>query len=243
MEENKKYILSTRPLDEPLISRAAGSRIIIHSHSFIYTEPIINDQLQQEIIDASEKPLTVVFTSMNAAEAVGCCLAGKNTRWTIFCLGTATRKTVEMHFGNGPIAGIASNASDLAQEIINKNVESVVFFCGDQRRDELPDKLAAYNIQVHEVVVYKTLQIPKQVERDYDGILFFSPSAVESFFSSNTVSGDTIMFAIGTTTAESIRQFTNNMVVESDFPGKANLVEKAISYLDKSNQTNDHIKE
>jgi uroporphyrinogen-III synthase len=65
---------------------------------------------------------------------------------------------------------------------------------------------------------------------------------VESFFSINKPSAGTILFAIGKTTADRIRHFTNNTVVESDFPGKENLVEKAISYLDTSNQQNEHIK-
>lgn len=242
MAKNKKYILSTRPLDEELISKAGEKDIVIQSISFIQTEPVINDQLRKQISDAAAKALTVVFTSMNAAEAVAGFLSGKVPQWKIFCLGTATKKVVQLYFGNCPLTGSALNASLLADEIIKNNIETVVFFCGDQRRDELPEKLAAHNILVEEIVVYKTLSIQRQVEKTYDGILFFSPSAVDSFFLLNTVSENTVLFAIGSTTADSIRQYSKNTVVESNFPGKENLVEKAISYLDKSNQTNERVK-
>lgn len=242
MEENKKYILSTRDLDESLVSKATESDIVIQTISFIQTEPIINDQLKKQIQEVSSLSLNVVFTSMNAAEAVGNYLNGKKPEWKIFCLGTATKKVVQLHFGDGLLAATAVNASALADEIISNGVKSVVFFCGDQRRNELPEKLAGHNIQLHEIVVYKTFLIPRTIDRQYDSILFFSPSAVKSFFLSNAVSANTILFAIGATTADSIRQFSNNTVIESDLPGKENLVEKAISYLCKSNKPNEHIK-
>lgn len=229
-------------MDEPIMLKAAQYGISIQTIPFIKTEPTIDIDLREQILAASNRSLNVVFTSMNAVEAVAGCLPGVTDQWKIYCLGTATKKLVQLHFKDSLIAGTASNASLLADNIIDNQVESVVFFCGDQRRDELPEKLIKHNIQVDELAVYKTTAIPALVNKDYDGILFFSPSAAESFFSVNVVPDHTILFAIGTTTADCIRQFSTNTIVESDFPGKENLVEKAISYLDKSNKPNDPIK-
>jgi len=44
---------------------------------------------------------------------------------------------------------------------------------------------------------------PKGGEKRFDGILFFSPSAVESYLKSNTIK-DEMCFCIGETTAEAL---------------------------------------
>jgi uroporphyrinogen-III synthase len=101
-----------------------------------------------------------------------------------------------------------------------------VFFCGDQARDELPAMLVKHNIAIEKVVVYKTILQPKKVEPDYDGILFFSPTAVESFFSSNSTLPGTVLFAIGETTASSLRKASNNEIIVSDHSSEEWMIKK-----------------
>jgi len=66
--------------------------------------------------------------------------------------------------------------------------------------------------------------------------MFFSPSAVESFFAANTLPHSTILFAIGNTTARSIEQYSTNKVIISDRPGKEALLDKVISHFNTINQ-------
>src|SRR5207249_7417762 len=108
----------------------------------------------------------------------------------IYCLAAPTREIIRRYFDRSPVEGTAVNASSLADEIINSNVQEIIFFCGDQRRDELPDKLAKHQVRVKEIVVYKTSSTPKRISKNYQAILFFSPSAVKSFFSINTIPED-----------------------------------------------------
>lgn len=116
------------------------------------------------------------------------------------------------------------------------------FFCGDKRRDEVPALLNQHEIEVHEIEVYRTKLIRHNINKSYDGILFFSPSAVISFFRYNTVYGKTILFAIGNTTANEIKKYSGNMIVTSEEAGKKNLVESAIIFFDKDriDIDNDH---
>ncbi|HEX9150948.1 MAG TPA: uroporphyrinogen-III synthase, partial [Flavobacterium sp.] len=85
--------------------------------------------------------------------------------------------------------------------------------------------------EVNEIVVYQTIAVPFKVEKKYHGILFFSPSAVESFFSNNKVTGQTVLFAIGKTTAMALKKYCNNKIITSDEPGKENLVRKMMEYF------------
>ncbi|HEY4205998.1 MAG TPA: uroporphyrinogen-III synthase, partial [Puia sp.] len=176
--------------------------------------------------------LTAIFTSMNAVEAVTAHLNGSPS-WTIFCIGGATRRLAESQFGPASIAGTAPSASELATVVLLHRPSEVFFFCGDQRREELPEKLSATGVKVHEVVVYRTAQTPQSIKEAYDGIVFFSPSAVHSFFSANTLPEKTTLFAIGHTTADTIHTYVNNPVITSTAPEKETLVRQTIEYYQR----------
>lgn len=232
MPENRIQILSTRPVDETLIRQAASKGIQLDVLSFIETHPIQDIEVQQEIEWAGTEEAVVVFTSMNAAAAVTEMLDGHIPEWRMYCMGHATQKLVAEYFGENAIYGTADNASELADVLMeNEEPDEVIFFCGNQRRDELPKKLRSQQINVSEIIVYETIAIHHKLKKTYDGILFFSPSAVESFFSNNTLAGPTIVFAIGKTTQKTIKGFCKNKIVVSEAPGKDTLVEQAIEYF------------
>ena len=99
----------------------------------------------------------------------------------------------------------------------------MIFFCGDQRRNDLPEILSKNDIEVQEIVVYETIPVSKKIEEHYHGIMFFSPSAVNSFFLNNKLPSSTILFAIGNTTAEELKKHSTNTIITSDDPGKVDL--------------------
>jgi uroporphyrinogen-III synthase len=86
---------------------------------------------------------------------------------------------------------------------------------------------------VREVVVYKTKEIPELVKKHYQGVMFYSPNGVNSFFRVNIIGPHTVLFAIGNTTAASIRSKTNNNVIVSETPAKDQMVDKVIEYFHK----------
>ena len=86
-------------------------------------------------------------------------------------------------------------------------------------------------IKVHEVVVYETVETPVIANDDFDGILFFSPSAVQSFFSVNQLKNSDVCFAIGQTTAESIAAFAKNKIFISKTTSQEALLQEVINYF------------
>ena len=235
MQQSKITILSTRIIDHPLIREVASNNIIVDSISFIKTEPISSIEKQQEIEHLATMQVSVIFTSVNAVEAVAGDLEGYQPGWQIFCIGYATRDAVEKFFGKKSIAETAPNAEDLAKAIITKaEADEVIFFCGDQRRDELPNILRSADIEVNEIVVYQTVAIPQKVEKKYNGILFFSPSAVRSFFQENKPGDETVLFAIGDTTANELRQIAGNKIIVSSKPDTENLLNEMVTYFQKN---------
>jgi len=233
MQKFKASILSTRPINQALIQQASEKNILIDVLSFIETEAIDSVDVYEEIENALLESATVVFTSMNAVEAVAEHLNDEyKPDWKIYCIGNTTKKLVLKYFGEELISGFASDATELAERIIEDNeTDNVIFFCGDNRRDELSSLLCENDINVNEIEVYQTNMIHHTIEKNYDGILFFSPSAAESFFSNNKLNDKTILFAIGNTTASALKNYSKNKIVIADEPDKNNLAEKAIEYF------------
>ena len=231
MESNQWHIISTRPLTGSLIDEASAQHVLIDdSHSFIQTEPITDTTVHQQIQQLSQQNIIAAFTSMNAVEAVAA-QCQQSPQWNIYSIGHATCQLVEQLFPNATIAGTAAYGGQLAQAIIKDKPSKVYFFCGDQRRDELPSLLKACNITVEEIIVYKTLETPVRIECAYDGVLFFSPSAVHSFFSVNQPILQAVYFAIGTTTAAAIQQHQIENVIIAEEPSKEGLAKQAIAYF------------
>ena len=229
---NRIQILSTRPLHETLLQEAKQAGIDIDEISFIETTPIQSPSLQSEIDEALQQSITAVFTSMNAVEAVADQIKGKKPSWKIYCIGTTTQQLVVTYFGQDAIAGTANDAATLAKLIIEDQPKGkLIFFCGDQRRDELPEILATNSMEVKEIIVYQTTAIQHRIQKTFEGILFFSPSGVESFFSSNQLTQKTILFAIGNTTAKEIKKHSNNQIVISNEPGKENLARRMMEFF------------
>jgi uroporphyrinogen-III synthase len=230
MENNKKYLLSTRPLPKAFHEEAAAKNIIIEELSFIDTKPVEDEELFSKIKALSTGTHTVIFTSMNAVEAVA---AHVETApgWQIYSIGNTTRKLIEEKWGADKIVATAENAQRLGERLIDDDVNEVIFFCGNIRRDELPNKMRSEKRHVEEVVVYQTEETPTRLERDYDGILFFSPSAVHAFYSQNRPAKGTTLFAIGKTTEEAIRQHKSHKIVVAHVTDKIELAQQAIDHL------------
>jgi len=241
MKDKNIHILSTGILEDALVKKAREQKVILDSISFIQTKNIIDPYTSAEIKALSSMPVTAVFTSTNGAEAVINSLHTQalQPKWNVYCIGAATQALIKKYFVPGTIKGIGKNAIELSESILKDNVKEVIFFCGNLRRDELPEYLQKNEIEVKEIVVYETNEIPIKIDKVYKGILFFSPSAVKSFFSVNSIPADTILFSIGNTTADAIRKISDNKIITSGFPSKNKLAALAISYFDKTNKLND----
>ena len=82
-----------------------------------------------------------------------------------------------------------------------------------------------------EITVYKTELNIQEFQQEFDGILFFSPSAVKSFTSKNTI-GDSTAFCIGETTAAEAKKHTKNMQIATK-PSIENVIVQVVKTLKK----------
>jgi len=248
MTRSPKYLLSTGDLPGQIVEEAAERGVVLDVMSFIGMEYIDEITGMEKLVS---QPLVAVFTSVNAVNAVWRCVRVR-PGWRVYCMGGATYEAVVKLLGEAAVVGKAGSAAGLAEVIRDGETGSrgetgggretgsrgetgggreIVFFCGDQRREELPSILRGAGFSVVEKVVYRTLLTPHKVERDYDGIAFFSPSAVESFFSVNEIAAGVPLFAIGATTAAAIRARCTNPVITGGEPDKAMLIRKMTDHF------------
>jgi uroporphyrinogen-III synthase len=244
MSNDKHRILCTRPLTDSLIAVAGKSGIGIDVQEFIQIKPVANPALwgRENMGKVFHQDAVHVFTSAKAVtmlakyyirQGADCYLIRKPN---ICCISGNTKKLALEKFPYCNILAEASYGLDLANAIIQLgSIHEVNFFCGNQRRNELPDTLKNAGITVNEYVVYENIPTPIVTADDYDGIMFFSPSAVKSYFSANRIHQKTICFAIGRTTATSLREHTDNKIIMSAGTNEDYMVQTAIFYFNNIN--------
>lgn len=152
-----------------------------------------------------------IFSSQNGVKSV---FLNKKEPFTIencFCVGDKTKALLEKN--SQRVLKKASNSAELGQFIAN-NYKNEIFhyFCSAIRRDELPEIIKSSENEIFELKTYKIEPNLKKFEQKWDGILFFSPSGVQSFASENSLE-NTYSFCIGETTANEAKKFSKNIIV------------------------------
>ena len=216
--QNPITILSTKILLSPQKQALLDAGFSVTEANFIKTE---NSDFDLKGINDN-----LIFTSQNAAQSVllhpkSSALKTKN----VFCVGIKTKALLEENGFNVDV--YVDYASDLAEIItlIYSN-ESFTFFSGNLRKETLPKALKAAKVNFNEIQVYETTLTPQKIKTPVDGILFFSPSAIESYLKDNKIKNE-ICFCIGETTASSLETITRNIIV-ADQPSVENVIEDVI---------------
>ena len=168
----------------------------------------------------------VVFTSKHAVRA---CVLGRSdkglTGASCLCVGDTTASLIQEH--GGRVLESAPSATGLASLISKKYTEkSFIYYCGDRRLDILPEAFDKLQLDWKEVVVYRTKTEERAFNDTFEGILFFSPSGVESYTSSNPI-GLATAYCIGPTTAQAASNHTERFKI-AESPGVEALVSLVI---------------
>ena len=153
----------------------------------------------------------VIITSKNGVEALLNSFVKQELQFNnIYCVGRRTKKLIEQKIGE--VAHSEKNAEKLAT-YLSENIkgQEVTYFCSDLRLDTLPTVLTENGIVVNEIEAYKTMYSPVNVREQFTGVMFYSPSTVESYMQENTA--DKTAFCIGESTAKEARKHFKDVQV------------------------------
>lgn len=186
-------LLSTKELNPVQKRRFIDWGCLLTTYNFIRIEtvPYKYTALHKNLIFTSQNGVKSFFEhhSMNTQ------LLQKK----LFCVGEKTKALLEKKGFTKVLMEESANA--LAKLIVDQHnaVSGFSFICGKNRRPEIESVLRKNNIPLDCVETYTTYNQPKSFGTQ-DGILFFSPSGVESYLQKNVI-GNAQCFAIGQTTA------------------------------------------
>lgn len=189
-------------------------------------------EIKSKTFDASLLHDNLIFTSKNAVESVLLHPQIEEFRKkTAFCVGIATKAFLEEYgFKVDVYAGYASDLAEIISLIYDK--ESFTFFSGNLRREVLPQTLLQNGIIFNEIEVYETGLTPIKTTNTFDGILFFSPSAVESYLSVNKIQTESC-FCIGETTAAALEFNNIKNIVIANKPNVEEVILKIKEYYNR----------
>jgi len=227
-------LLITKKISRGFVINSGLKGVEIMEKEFIKISPINSQELTEKIKNLFSRKISVAFTSKNAVSGIASAAnIDKNSLpdWKIYCLDGITREEVVKHFSKDNIEGTARNAKSLASIILNNSIEKkIIFFCGNKRRDDLPDILKNNGFDVEELVVYETELSPVKIVDHFDAVAFFSPSAVESFFSVNGLDKKIVCFSVGETTTAAIKTYTGNRIITSEKPLEESIIKSVLNY-------------
>jgi uroporphyrinogen-III synthase len=212
-------LIVTKKLTKKQKNRFPDGDFQLTEHHFIRTK--------KTTFSVEKKHEIVVFTSKNGVKSVWKQQPEILENKTIICVGVKTKKLIEKK--GFQVAANADYAEDLI-EIMDQKYQgkTFTFFCGNIRRDTIPNYFKENKIAFEEVIVYKTETHSKAISEKFDGILFFSPSAITSFLEKNELKNETC-FCIGTTTAKALESKTKNIVIASK-PTVEHVIDEVIQF-------------
>ncbi len=220
-EQQHSNIYSTKKLS-PRQLRLFPPSVHVSAEDFIKISP---NRIPPGVYQASIE--NVVITSKNAVNALLTHAPAKTFRFkNIYCVGRKTRRLIERNIGT--VRHMENSALHLAEHLVEyMEGTELTYFCSNIRMDTLPDVLSENGITVHEVVSYTTKYAAVEIDKNAEGILFFSPSSVQSFLLKNQPAP--IAFCIGESTASEAALYFSE-VRTAKIPTAEGLIDLVNSY-------------
>lgn len=198
-------VFSTRNLSE--VQRQRFKNVAVESTDFLkisfnrIAKPILKSPIEN-----------VIITSQNAVEAILASVPKEELQFkNIYCVGRRTKRLIEQKIGK--VKHSENYAKSLAAYLVEfVDGTEVTHFCSDIRLDELSNTLEKNHIKVNEVEAYKTILDSEKIDPNIEGIMFYSPSTVESYLINNSAQGK-IAYCIGDTTAAEAEKYFKEVLV------------------------------
>lgn len=220
--QREANIYSTKTLSEDQ-KHLFNKGIIADSSDFV---KISLNRIPRNVVKSPIR--NVIITSKNAVDSLLTNFSREELRFTnIYCVGRKTKRFIERRIG--PVKHVEKDAEELANYLIDYiEGTEVTYFCSDIRMDTLPHKLEENLIKVHEIKAYQTKLDPVELDSSIKGVMFFSPSTIQSYLLKNKA-GERTAFCIGETTANEAKKHFKEVEV-----AKIATVEDVISLVNET---------
>lgn len=201
------------------------------SEDFIQIKCIQDPRIAQQLQQLGNQKINAIITSSNTLSCISKIINIQSLDWNYYLINGKTESLAKELFPKINIVASAKNATTLLQFLPINNQVKTYIFCGDQSLDIIPNFLNQENVVFEKIVVYENQSQPKEIKKDYEAYLFFSPSGVNSFFEKNLLPKNSITIAIGGTTAKALLTFApNQKILIADEPNLGSMLGKLKEY-------------
>jgi hydroxymethylbilane synthase len=201
----KTNVFSTKSLTE-------GQKLLFNENVVVDSSDFIKISLNRILPRFLKNEIkNVIITSKNAVESLTTNYSSIELQFkNIYCVGRRTKRHIEKKIGK--VTHSEKNAEALANYLVEfMEGTEVTYFCSDIRLDALPAILSENHIKVTEIEAYQTKFDGFKIDESVKGVMFYSPSNVDSFVKKNNQ--EIIAFCIGETTAREAKKYFNDVRV------------------------------
>lgn len=214
-------LLSTKVLDPGLRELCLGSGLGLVAYNALSIE-FLPVEVPMDFPD-------LIFTSQNAVKAFLQQAGDRDlSGYRVFCVGQRTAALLGAH--GLQVAQSFDYAALLAPYLVATHPKGrFLFLCGEQRSGALPEAFDKNGMEYRELPVYRALPRPRAFQRNFEGILFFSPLGIRSHLMANEL-GDSLLFCIGDTTAKEAAKHSKHILI-AERPTVENVLVRAINHF------------
>lgn len=195
-------VLSTKILPDYLVAKLSAAGLNVSQYNAISTSPtpfICPNNIDNAIITSKNAAIRIADEKIKIKHC--------------YCVGSITKVFLEQQ--GYIVSHVATSAKNLLDYLLkNFNATEFYFFSGSMRLPTIPDGFTNSSNVLKEIQTYTTQLIQKKITNTFQGILFFSPSAVSSYYNNNKPSG--VAFCIGETTATEALKHTNSIKIAAE---------------------------
>jgi len=222
--EFKPQILFTKEIPTEFLRQNLAQDLDFEVINFLEIEFFPEEKIISELNNSIKNYL---ITSQNAVEAI----KNLDLKGNFYVVGQKTAKKLIQN--NFKVEIVTNYASELAEFILkNESLTNWIFFCGNNRRDELFEKLTPKGHSIQQIICYKSVPTFYHLNgKKYDGIAFFSPLGVKSYLKNNKILPETVIFSIGKTTSDEIKIHTKNKIINAEIPTLESVLESINNYF------------
>jgi len=217
-----RNLLFTKETSPGFLKQHLSPNIDFDTINFLEIETYPKEKIISELDRSIENYL---ITSQNSVKAI----KDLEFKGEFYAVGSKTAALLEK---NGFRVKVHRNyASELADYILqNETKKKWMFFCGNNRREVLFEKLVPEGHYIQQILCYDSIPVTHNLNgKVYDAIAFFSPLGVKYYLKKNVFSPETVIFTIGKTTSEEVEIYTKNKIITAEIP----ILESVIQSINK----------
>lgn len=227
----------------PFFDLAEKYGLQVDFRSFIQVEAVAAREFRKERIDLLEHS-AVIFTSRNAVDHYF--RMANEMRVTVpdsmkyFCNSEAIAYYLQKYvvYRKRKIFFGDQSFDDLLEIIKKHKKEKFLLPCSETHKASIPEKLDAAGIDYNKAILYRTVHsdLSDLADVDYDLLVFFSPSGIESLFQNfpDFKQGETLIAAFGPATTQAVENAGLRLDIQAPKPNAPSMTMAIEEYLKES---------